>query len=829
MSQISLLLLSAVQIVLALFVWRAQPQSVMHRRFAGQTLLLAIWVLSIAGLQGRSALDLWSRIAFAGASLIPAAFLAFTACYPIPTPAIPQSLLRLCWVAGASFAVLALTTDFLVLEIQLTPTGPARKSGPLYPLFALYFLVAFIVALGVFLSRWSRARGRERAQLQYLAVGITVSAAGGIGTNLILPLVTGRSAYNWLGPHFSLCLVALTAHAIIRHRLMDIRWVAHRGLIYSIVIGGASGVAMAVGKLVAPDWTSQTVTISYNAVAILSAAVLVFSPAGQRFIHRVVDPYLYRGHPDHAAGLRLATHRLSQLMEPVALAQRLHGIIAEAFIPESFTMVAKASDRGEMEILVAAPEELAERLSSHRGFSSLMRVPTSTGPTVLSCSMDLSDPQLRATLGELGVEILVCLQRRDQLLGMLLLGPRRSGDAYYKSDLAFIESLAELASIALDNALLYRQKLQMIDYSERLVESIDSAVVAVDAQGRITSSNAAARRMFAFSTLRLLTLDGLPSEVAWALALALVEEWAPREVEISVDHTLKGTLPLILSAVTLRDEKSVVVGALVVATDLSRVKALERDQRRIERLSTMARFYAGIAHEVRSPLASISNFIAMLPDRFDDPEYRDTAVRLLPNEVARIVRLADRLRSMAPSDGGMLAPVRLQPLLADIVAIHAPAAAETGVVVQLRSEDDLPQVAADASQLVQLFVNLLRNAVEAMPSGGTVTIEARRDRDSRQPNRLTVAISDEGSGIDPPLRAQVFAPFFTTKPSGTGLGLTICREIVEFHGASLSLIPRLGRRGTTALVSFPVTTVSDGQLGPLVVPGRQLTGPASVS
>ena len=93
---------------------------------------------------------------------------------------------------------------------------------------------------------------------------------------------------------------------------------------------------------------------------------------------------------------------------------------------------------------------------------------------------------------------------------------------------------------------------------------------------------------------------------------------------------------------------------------------------------------AGIAHEIRSPLAAISNFISMLPDRFDDPEYRDTATRLLPMEVARIVGLADRLRLMAPSEDGKMSVVNLPPLLADIVAIHAPAAEEQRVHVILQ-------------------------------------------------------------------------------------------------------------------------------------------------
>jgi signal transduction histidine kinase len=398
----------------------------------------------------------------------------------------------------------------------------------------------------------------------------------------------------------------------------------------------------------------------------------------------------------------------------------------------------------------------------------------------------------------------VTLGRRGQLLGVVLLGPRRSGDAYFKNDLIFIESLADLASIALENALLYRQRIQMLEYSERLLESLDSAVVAIDVGGRINSFNPAATKLLGVSDeYRGALMHVLPSEISWALVLAISGGWHPREVEVTIDHSVRGILHVILSTAVLHDDEKRISGALVVVTDLSAVKALERNQRRVEHLAIMARFYAGIAHEIRNPLAAISNFISMLPDRFDDAEYRDTAVRILPMEVSRIVRLADRLRLMAPSEGGKLSVVSLSPLLHDIVAIHSPTAQEQQVKIELRCPDDLPKIQGDPGQIVQLFVNLLRNAVEAMPDGGVVTIEADHSPSRLGTDAIVVRVLDEGTGIDPAVRAKIFDPFFTTKPSGTGLGLSICREIADFHRARLALYPRsVIDGGTIAEVEF---------------------------
>src|SRR3989449_11325069 len=129
-----------------------------------------------------------------------------------------------------------------------------------------------------------------------------------------------------------------------------------------------------------------------------------------------------------------------------------------------------------------------------------------------------------------GIEVVITLGRRGQLLGLVLLGPRRSGDAYFKNDLAFIESLADLASIALENALLYRQRIQMLEYSDRLLESIDSAVVAIDVGGRITSFNPAATKLLGVSDeYRGVLMHVLPSEIGWALVLAISGGWHPRE------------------------------------------------------------------------------------------------------------------------------------------------------------------------------------------------------------------------------------------------------------------------------------------------------------
>lgn len=810
MTQLSLLALSAILVALAVFVWRTRPDRSINRWFSVLTVFGASWVVGVAALQTGQNLHFWARFTFASASMIPATFLAFTRSYPTVSRWPSSSLVSTILAVGVFFSVLSLATPFMVYDTVMTAEGLIRKTGPLYPIFAIYFLITWLLALILFVFKWRDSRGIARAQLQYLGIALVLSGAGAITTNLLLPFATGRSTHSWIGPYFNLLFVVIVGHAIIRHRLMDLRLIVHRGLAYSLVVSVMSALAIFTRRTVLPIGLSENVSIPADLVAVGLVVILLLSGPVQRLIKQAIDPYLYRGRIDYGAALPNIAHRLTHLMQPTQLCAAIRKILTDAVVPEQFSMVVHSPDDAKAEPLWLDQPAVVELISAPGPVARLLQTQLSPSVLLVNPVGETAEHQeAHEALRQGGVELVVMLGRRGQKLGTVFLGPRRSGDAYFAPDLAFIESLADVASIALENALLYRQRIQILEYSDRLLESLDSAVVAVDAVGRIASYNPAAKNLLGLAdSARGAALDALPSEIAWALALALCGAWTPREVEANVSHSSRSSIPVILSTAVLRDENKRISGALVVVTDLSTIKALEHNQRRIEHLALMARFYAGIAHEIRSPLASISNFVAMLQDRFDDPEYRDTVVRLLPMEVGRIVRLADRLRLMAPSEGGRLSIISLPPLLSDIVAIHTPAAAESSVRIILRCPESLPAIHGDRGQLVQLCVNLLNNAVEATPNGGDVVIEANAHANRSGAVTVAVRVIDSGVGIDPSARPKIFEPFFTTKPSGTGLGLSICKEIADFHHATLRLISRPGDSGTIAQVEFPAVSVN---------------------
>jgi signal transduction histidine kinase len=789
----------------AIYVLRARPSHSTNRWFSIFTLTISGWVLGIAGVETGSNTELWGKLTFASASLIPPSFLAFSRAFPTPSQWPRPTLFRAVWFVGLALSASSVATPWVAYGISLTPAGIERQAGPLFPVFSIYFVACVVGAFGIFFVKWHRARGIERAQLQYLGIGLIVLSLGASTTNLVIPAVTGRSHHSWIGPYFAVVLIALVGHAIIRHRLLDLRLVVHRGGAYALFIAIPSVIVVVALRLAPSHVIPSSVTLPFDLVITATVTVVLLMPPGQWLFGRLIDPYLYRNRINYAAELRQATHRLNRLLLPAETADELRSILLRCFSTESSLMILTTSPTRELEQFPSgafAPEALAEcdgvlaNLFSRNPAPAVVTINPSRAPALSAAE--------HTFLACLGFEVAIHLGRRDHRLGTILLGPRRSGDTYFASELEFVESLAEITSIAIDNALLYRQRIEILEYSERLLESLSSAVVAVNISGTITSMNPAATRLLGVpETARGAGIDALPSEVGWALALTLRESWVSRETEVLLDHPERGLLTVILSTAGLHNDPQRTSGALVVATDVSTVRALEHNQRRIEHLSMMARFYAGIAHEIRSPLTSISNFISMLSDRFDDPEYRDTATRLMPLEVSRITALADRLRLMAPSEGGTLTPVDLGKLMRDIVSLHAAVADSCRVRVRLNRVSDVPKVLGDEKQLAQLFLNLLTNALEAMTDGGDIVIDVTSGGFGQPGDFVAVRIIDGGAGISSAIRQKIFDPFFTTKPSGTGLGLSICREIAEFHGARLTLIARGDGPGTMAQVQFP--------------------------
>jgi signal transduction histidine kinase len=249
-----------------------------------------------------------------------------------------------------------------------------------------------------------------------------------------------------------------------------------------------------------------------------------------------------------------------------------------------------------------------------------------------------------------------------------------------------------------------------------------------------------------------------------------------------------------------------VAAALLLTWNLGRTLKRQRQEqerlrdelRRSEHLAALGRLLAGVAHEVRNPLAGIRSTVQLwqrLSDRARTPESMDAVV----GAVDRLDGLVARLLTFSRADAAEREPVDLSRLVAESLTLVEAQAASQHVILERALAPDLPLVAGAANALRQVALNLLTNALQAMPRGGRLRCSTRLRPGG---GAIELRVADTGHGVGEADRPRLFEPFFTTRPEGTGLGLALCREIVLGHGGKIDL-ESSGPEGSVFLVVLP--------------------------
>src|SRR5882724_9968315 len=807
MIQISLYFVACLLLGLGILVWRSGPRSRTHQSFGAFVLLAAIWVLGVAFFHSGTNLSLWAYLAFAATGLLPAPFLAFAQYFPTPAQRPTKWILRLSLSIGVAFAVLSLTTRLILKNVIMTPAGPARETGPLYPIFAAYFLVTWFAALAILISKWTRARGLARAQLQYLIVGLAVGGGGAIISNLIVPLLTGDAAHTWIGPHFVLISVAMDAHAIVRHRLMSVRLVIHRSLTFTLAVVVSLLPVVALLVLAWPKLSDHFTSEELGAVILAVVAVSLLIPLIRDAAGRLLDRYVYRTHVNYQRTLREASKALTQVLDLKVLlpflnhtvaastnsagaAVYLRGVTKDSDSRFSRAIVEKRYAAGHFDTPDEAPAEVIAALTQARDLLLTDEIAHERSSNARE--------GLLAELGRVSWALVLPLVAEDKVIGAIVVGAKLSGDPFYTQDLDLLMTLANQAGIAVKNAQLYAQVVLANEHLNNIVSTIESGVVAVDATGQVTLFNRAAEQFtgLAVERVRHQSVSVLPTGVATMLTETVVDG-SPRtepEIELSDGAT---TRPVICATSPLHDQAGGVLGAVAVFSDLTPHKALEVERRRAERLAYFEMLAAGIAHEIKNPLVSIKTFAQLLPRRHADERFIENFGRTVTHEIARMERLLDRLHTLSRPGGRPRLPIDLRAPIDDAIEAMRPAFIEKNVVLSAATGQSPCVILGDHSELEQLFLNLLMNAHEACPAGGMTRVEL-----ATTAGRVIVAVVDTGPGVPAELLERVFDPFFSTKARGSGLGLAICASIVQTHGGGLKAANReVG--GAVFTVEFP--------------------------
>lgn len=325
-------------------------------------------------------------------------------------------------------------------------------------------------------------------------------------------------------------------------------------------------------------------------------------------------------------------------------------------------------------------------------------------------------------------------------------------------------------------------------YNEDILQSVPSGVVSFDQELRITKVNQSAEKIFEIkgSSVTGRTYSEVFNE---PLAGIIEKRQTVERAEAGYVTTSGKRIWLGMNISPLKDSSNNVIGRIFVFTDLTELKAFQSQMELRERLTSLGEMSAGIAHELRNPLAVISGYTKLLSRKVDGALL--PTVESIFREVGVMDRIISDFLSFAKPTDLVLSELDLKALIDGCIA-----AADCGGGVRITGKaDTLPVIRADEVLLRQSITNLLQNAVESMPDGGEVVVTGLIE------DGLFISVSDRGHGIPENIRDKIFLPFFTTKERGTGLGLSIVHKIVVSHGGTIDV--ESGEGGSTFTIRLP--------------------------
>ena len=269
--------------------------------------------------------------------------------------------------------------------------------------------------------------------------------------------------------------------------------------------------------------------------------------------------------------------------------------------------------------------------------------------------------------------------------------------------------------------------------------------------------------------------------------------------ETQARHKDGSLVPIWLSARLLHEDGRE-VGIVGYFRDLRERRRLEMELLRSERLATLGKMVAHISHEIKNPLVTIGGFAAQLGRLSDLPEDARRKLTLIYQEVQRLEKFLNDMSTFTRGAPPQKTVGDLLALIREVAELMDSSFKERAVVFHLHAQGRIPPFAFDSGQIRQVLINLFKNALEAMPEGGDLTVSAEVQDDN-----LVLKITDTGHGIAPEQLQNLFTPFLTTKEGGTGLGLTICRGLITQHQGEITIESAVDR-GTTCTIRLPIVS-----------------------
>ncbi len=366
-------------------------------------------------------------------------------------------------------------------------------------------------------------------------------------------------------------------------------------------------------------------------------------------------------------------------------------------------------------------------------------------------------------------------------------------------------------SLMVEKVRLQRELIETKNFLESVVEKAGDAISVLDLEGKILYWNEGAERIYGYpreevlgkKVSEFLCPGGSKSkEEEEAFLRSLIARVRDGEVIPNVEVKRKARdgreMTISMTISPLKGAEGKIIGACRICRDITQLKKAEERLVQAERLSSLGELSAGVAHELRNPLAGIKINTQILSRKKDLSDVERRVVESTQEGIEKIQKIVDDMLNFARPKAAHFEEEDVGEIVEKSLAILQSKLKKGNIVFQFQREEGLPRVRIDVHQVQQVLINILLNAIQAMPAGGSLTVCSFRENGQG----VGVQIADTGVGIPAAHLKKIFDPFFTTKSEGTGLGLSITMKILENHGASLDVSSREGE-GSTFTIHFP--------------------------
>jgi PAS domain S-box-containing protein len=818
------------QVGLGLAVFRANYKSYANQSFLLVSIFISAWLLSLQFAFNANRVadaEFWIRNASASGILIVNGFnllrLAIlcreSGWRAIGKRSIPLAIPSLIVIGACYTHAFLERAELLRDEAPPHELVPQPIYGPLLPFFVAFLCAVAVLTICLYIRDARRAAGMAKVELQFVLAGGVAMAILTLALGLVLQPFLQRAVVVRLAPFRVVVFSVIIAYGIATRKIMDVGTFVRRLVSYSLLTAYLT--AIYIGTW----WTTNYFLHGFSEAALLSqliatlAVALSMTPArgvSKNFADKLFinsSGLDFRATVSKAAGILASVTTLSDLLH------RFAATIMEAVGTDRLVILLHdrnvfaqkyaggTSKPDEKPLVLEENDPLLHYLRTYRGplvRDELHRVhQTAEIAAVLQRMRQL---ELAAAMG---------IFAREHLAAVMLLGPRLSGRIYGSVEQNALQVLCGQLAVAIENAQLFTEVQNAKIYNETLLENLTTGVIAAGADEKITVFNNEAGQITELNPREIIDhpMDELPEGLRDMLRETLRTGDRQENSELTVRSGDRSVVVRASSSI-FHGQNHEMLGALVVLTDITDLKRLELQIRRSDRLASLGTLSAGMAHEIKNPLVSIKTFAQLLPERYQDSDFRETFSNLIGHEIDRIDTLVNQLLRFARPAKPVLRPVHVHDVLEKSLQLVGHRLYQKEIKLTRSWQADVDTIRADADQLEQVFLNFFLNAMEALKRGGEMTVSTEirpedewvaaisgANGDVHEVLRIT--IRDNGEGIRSEDIPHVFDPFFTTKDYGTGLGLSVVHGIIQEHGGQIEVESELAL-GTAFHILLPL-------------------------